>query len=136
MRTASLVRQPVPPPADPAVPGGVELLVRRLIDHLAAHPTSDLDDEPLILLDVEVDGVRCVLQRVVPRGRSEVLLSPREREIARMVARGYPNKAIAGVLEISTWTVGTYLRRIFAKLGVCSRAAMVARLSMDGVLSQ
>ena len=52
-------------------------------------------------------------------------LSPREREIARMVARGYPNKTIAAVLEISPFTVNTYLRRVFAKLGVPSRAAMV-----------
>ena len=45
-----------------------------------------------------------------------------------MVARGLPNKAIAAVLEISSWTVGTYLRRMFAKLGVTSRAAMIAKL--------
>jgi len=36
--------------------------------------------------------------------------------------------AIAAVLEISTWTVGTHLRRMFAKFGVNSRAAMVAQL--------
>jgi DNA-binding CsgD family transcriptional regulator len=53
-------------------------------------------------------------------------LSPREVEIARMVAQGHPNKVIAEVLEISEWTVATHLRRIFAKLGVTSRAAMVA----------
>jgi hypothetical protein len=45
-----------------------------------------------------------------------------------MVAKGYPNKTIAGVLNISAWTVCTHLRRTFAKLGVTSRAAMVARL--------
>jgi two-component system nitrate/nitrite response regulator NarL len=45
-----------------------------------------------------------------------------------MVAEGHPNKTIAAVLEISSWTVGTYLRRIFAKLNVTSRAAMVAKL--------
>jgi hypothetical protein len=45
-----------------------------------------------------------------------------------MVAKGYPNKTIAGVLNISCWTVGTHLRRIFAKLGVASRAAMIARI--------
>ena len=45
-----------------------------------------------------------------------------------MVAKGYPNKTIAGFLNISTWTVGTHLRRIFAKLGVASRAAMIARI--------
>jgi DNA-binding CsgD family transcriptional regulator len=59
------------------------------------------------------------------------MLSPREQEIARMVARGYPNKTIARVLDISTWTVGTHLRRMFAKLSVGSRAAMVARLLED-----
>jgi len=58
---------------------------------------------------------------------SAVSFSPREREIARMLAKGYPNKTIADVLEISPWTVSTHLRRIFAKLRVSSRAAMAAR---------
>jgi DNA-binding CsgD family transcriptional regulator len=61
------------------------------------------------------------------------MLSPREQEIARMVAEGYPNKTIAAVLDISSWTVGTYLRRIFAKFGVGSRAAMVARMLDKGL---
>jgi DNA-binding CsgD family transcriptional regulator len=56
------------------------------------------------------------------------LLSPREQEIARMVARGYANKTIASVLEISTWTVASHLRRIFVKLHVSSRAAMATSL--------
>jgi DNA-binding NarL/FixJ family response regulator len=50
-----------------------------------------------------------------------------------MVAKGYPNKTIAAVLEISSWTVCTHMRRIFAKLSVGSRAAMVARLMEDGL---
>ena len=55
-------------------------------------------------------------------------LTPREHEITRLVAKGLPNKTIAGVLDMSPWTVATHLRRVFAKLGVNSRAAMVARL--------
>jgi DNA-binding CsgD family transcriptional regulator len=78
-----------------------------------------------LLLDVEVDGVRCVLVREATR--ESVALSPREQEIARLVAERHPNKIIAAELDISAWTVGTHLRRIFAKLGVGSRAAMVAR---------
>jgi len=62
-------------------------------------------------------------------------LSPRELEIARMVAKGYPNKTIAAVLDISAWTVCTYLRRMFAKLSVSSRAALVARLLEDGTMA-
>lgn len=59
-------------------------------------------------------------------------LSPREQEIARLVAIGYPNKTIAGILDISPWTVATHVRRIFNKLGVHGRPAMIAELAHAG----
>jgi DNA-binding CsgD family transcriptional regulator len=62
----------------------------------------------------------------------EQLLSPREREIARLIAAGYPNKTIGGILDISPWTVATHIRRIFTKLRVHGRASMVARLATSG----
>lgn len=55
------------------------------------------------------------------------LLSGRELQIAALVAMGYPNKLVAYKLHISKWTVASYLRRIFSKLGVETRAAMVYR---------
>jgi DNA-binding CsgD family transcriptional regulator len=55
-------------------------------------------------------------------------LSPRELQIARLVAGGATNHAIARSLDISPWTVSTHLRRVFAKLGVGTRAEMVAQL--------
>ena len=55
------------------------------------------------------------------------LLTERELQIARLVALGRLNKQIAHQLHISEWTVATHLRRIFAKLGVDRRAAMVYR---------
>jgi DNA-binding CsgD family transcriptional regulator len=84
-----------------------------------------------ILFDIDVDGSRYMLIRSVPTERCTLSLSPREREIVRMVAQGRPNKVIAAVLNISSWTVCTHLRRIFAKLGVTSRAAMVAKVAAD-----
>ncbi len=86
-----------------------------------------------VLVDAEVDGSRYLLLRMP--NRSRIQLSPREQEIVRMVAKGHPNKVIADVLNISSWTVCTHLRRIFAKLGVGSRAAMVAQLLELGILS-
>jgi DNA-binding NarL/FixJ family response regulator len=56
-------------------------------------------------------------------------LTGRELEIAMLVAQGYATKNIAYKLQISEWTVSTYLCRAFAKLGVNSRAAMVYRLA-------
>lgn len=93
-----------------------------------------------VLFDVEIKGQRFVLIQfaVEPQPRIEPpvvrdcsTLSPREQEIARMVMKGYPNKTIAAVLDISVWTVGTHLRRIFSKLAVGNRASMVAQL-LDG----
>lgn len=88
-----------------------------------------------VLVDREVDGTRYLLIRMPQPTGKRVQLSPREQEIVRMVAKGHPNKVIADVLSISSWTVCTHLRRIFAKLGVGSRAAMVARLLEIGALS-
>ena len=120
---------------------GTMKLLRSLIGHVVstADPEAPADPEsPDILLDTEVDGVRCMLIRIHPRGsaHAQIVLSPREQEIARMVAAGYPNKTIAAVLDISSWTVGTHLRPVFAKLGVGSRAAMVARLLEDCLIKQ
>jgi DNA-binding CsgD family transcriptional regulator len=83
------------------------------------------------LLDIEVDGVRCRLVTEPAETPDDVALSPREREIARMVGAGHTNQAIADALGISAWTVSTHLRRVFGKLGVNSRAAMVARVVHD-----
>ena len=89
----------------------------------------ETDEREGVLLDVTVGHVRCLLVHQEPALR--VTLSPRERQIALMVAHGRTNQAIATSLDISVWTVSTHLRRIFAKLAVSSRAEMVARLLAD-----
>ena len=53
-------------------------------------------------------------------------LSPREREVIELLARGYLYKEIAAQLDISVQTVNTYIRRIYEKLHVRSRAQAVA----------
>lgn len=110
-------------------------LVHQLVDKIHPRDSRWLEDDD-VLLDVSVNGVRCLLVRTrsMVEGISSIPLSPREIEISRMVAKGLPNKTIAAVLDISTWTVGTHMRRVFAKLGVGSRAAMVARLAEYGII--
>jgi DNA-binding NarL/FixJ family response regulator len=54
-------------------------------------------------------------------------LSPREREVIEMLARGFLYKEIAETLNISVRTVDTYIRRIYEKLHVRSRAQAVAK---------
>lgn len=97
--------------------------------------SSSRNSSEEILFDIEVDGLRYLLVRMPVANRIRAQLSPRELEIGRMVAKGHPNKVIADVLNISSWTVCTHLRRMFAKLGVGSRAAMVAQLAESGMFS-
>lgn len=119
----------------------VDYELRRLVGRLVAGsrllrrgPGHDDGATPAVdvLLDLEVDGVRCLLtRRRVARNTGVRRLTAREREVAQMVAVGLTNAAIAGKLELSPWTVSTHLRRIFAKLDVPTRAAMVAVLADD-----
>jgi DNA-binding CsgD family transcriptional regulator len=114
----------------------VEELIHQLVSLLgkqnaALEGRSDLIPEEIIL-DRTVDAVRYLLIRMPPATPGHAPLSPREHEIVRMVADGHPTKVIAGVLNISCWTVTAHLRRIFMKLGVTSRPAMVARSLEEG----
>jgi DNA-binding CsgD family transcriptional regulator len=51
-------------------------------------------------------------------------LSPRELEVAELVAQGRTNRQVAETLHLSEKTVENHLSRIFSKLGVSSRAAL------------
>jgi len=66
--------------------------------------------------------IRGVTGRAGPTGK----LSPRERQVLQLVADGYENKQVAAELELSEATVKTYLRGVFERLEVSSRAEAVA----------
>jgi DNA-binding NarL/FixJ family response regulator len=59
-------------------------------------------------------------------------LSPREQEVLDLLARGYLYKEIAERLNISVPTVNTYVRRVYEKLHVRSRAQAVAKYAHLG----
>jgi len=56
-------------------------------------------------------------------------LSPREREVLELLARGYLYKEIADMLHISVPTVNAHIRRIYEKLHVRSRSQAVAKFT-------
>jgi len=103
----------------------LERLVRLLIDECSAGRAPTPGELPV--LELEVEGIRYVV-RVAIHASPRSALSPREHEIAEMIGHGLPNKTIAANLGISSWTVSTHLRRMFAKFGVNSRAALVAKI--------
>ena len=64
------------------------------------------------------------------------LLTPREREIAALVARGKNNRAIAGDLCVSLRTVENHLYSIFSKLAVANRTELALAVYRSATLLQ
>lgn len=60
-------------------------------------------------------------------------LTPREREVARLVTLGYTNRRIAATLVVSPETVKTHIHHALEKLGVRSKADLRLRLTEMGV---
>jgi LuxR family maltose regulon positive regulatory protein len=63
---------------------------------------------------------------------SILTLSPREKEVLSLLARGLSNPEIGRTLFISPKTVKVHVRHIFEKLGVTSRAAAALRAAQLG----
>jgi DNA-binding CsgD family transcriptional regulator len=63
------------------------------------------------------------------RPNSARVLTRREAEILRWVARGKTNREIAALLFVSPHTVRTHLEHAFEKLGVHTRAAAIAKMN-------
>ncbi len=65
-------------------------------------------------------------QRPPPRGVGEGVagLTPRELEVARLVAQRKSNKAIGKALNMATRTASTHLSNIYQKLGISSRGEL------------
>ncbi|HEY1692032.1 MAG TPA: LuxR C-terminal-related transcriptional regulator [Polyangiaceae bacterium] len=99
-------------PTPPRLPTGSVVAVARL------------DEDPVF------GGARCAAVRVEAPQRPAAIegLSKREREIARLLVAGYSGVNVAAISGLSENTVRTYVRRLYAKLGVNNRADLVRKL--------
>ena len=70
--------------------------------------------------------VGSLLGRPARPGAPSVGLSEREEEVLRLIARGFTNREIAEQLDVSVKTVETHKARAMEKLGLESRAGIVA----------
>ena len=64
-----------------------------------------------------------------------VLLSPREREVLRLIAHGYSMAEVAERLSLSIKTVDTYKTRLTEKLGTTKKSELVSYALKYGLLS-
>jgi DNA-binding NarL/FixJ family response regulator len=62
-------------------------------------------------------------------------LTPRESQVLRLVAEGYSNQEIAGLLVIAESTAKTHAKRVLAKIGARDRAQAVVIAYQSGLMN-
>lgn len=95
-----------------------------------------------VLEPADPDGgqrLSLVIEPVAPYELAEVIaeaygLTPREREVARLVVAGSSNPEVAAALSIALTTVQDHVKNLYAKLGVGSRHELTARMFFDQYL--
>ncbi|MGE5803506.1 MAG: LuxR C-terminal-related transcriptional regulator, partial [Gemmatimonadota bacterium] len=85
--------------------------------------TQSLDTPPHALSPVRVEADR-------PK-----VLSPRERQVLRLLAQGYSNQQIAARINVSVKTVETHRTRLSEKLGLKGRAELYRFAVESGILA-
>jgi len=81
------------------------------------------------------DAASAVARRIAANGKEKTTaLTPRQREILRMLSLGLENKQIARRLGIGVHTVKTHVSRVLAKLGASSRTEAVVFALRDRLI--
>jgi len=76
-----------------------------------------------------LDAARCrLVNEVDDVGRRWFTLTEREQEVGRLMLIGYGNKDVAEALNIQPDTVNKHRMKVFNKMGVSGRAALMALL--------
>lgn len=68
------------------------------------------------------------------QGNTPSVLSARETEVLELITKGFTADEIAKALEVSTHTVQTYVRRIYTKLKVTSKAEAIYEARYQGLV--
>ncbi|HEY7202389.1 MAG TPA: response regulator transcription factor [Candidatus Dormibacteraeota bacterium] len=134
-----------------AVPGARVLVLSSFADDERVFAAMQAGAAGYLLKDVEPDALAGAI-RDVHRGRPALHpdvaarlmrrvaepapehLTPREREVLRLVVEGYANKQIASRLRITEKTVKTHVSSILQKLGVPDRTAAAVLAIRQGLV--
>lgn len=88
----------------------------------------------LVVIDPELSALLPVAVHREPTDPPD-MLTPRERQVLELVARGYPNKTIAYELGISEHTAKFHVGSLLTKLNAASRTEVVTNATRRGLLT-
>jgi DNA-binding CsgD family transcriptional regulator len=109
--------------------------LRRAADDLDARGAAGYRDAALRVLRRLGERPRPAPARAAPADEAGglAILTPREREVAALVAEGRTNRQIGAQLHLSEKTIEKHVSSAMAKLGVSSRTGIARLVERDGV---
>jgi len=146
---AAALAEPAATAAD-RVPAPLDATEARLLAARAHAAAGDTEHAKALFQQVAADAARGAGQRLYDDAARELRrlgthvsaagrraarrdqdhqLTPREHDVATLVAQGHSNKQVAAALHLSVGTVENILTRTYAKLGVRSRTQLARKLT-------
>jgi DNA-binding NarL/FixJ family response regulator len=110
-------------------PGDMLAEIRSL--HAGGSPISPLIARQILTRFREAPAVA----EVAPE-REHAVLSAREKEVLEFITKGFTAMEIAQLTKVSQHTVQTYVRRIYSKLNVTSKAEAIYEARSQGILGR
>ncbi|MGV2293436.1 response regulator transcription factor [Trinickia sp. YCB016] len=103
----------------------------RIVDEIRSVANGGSPISPII--------ARQILARLQQGSKSEAapapLLSAREKEVLSLITKGFKAQEIATLMHLSPFTVRTFVRRIYSKLKVTSKAEAIYEARTLGLLA-
>jgi DNA-binding NarL/FixJ family response regulator len=109
-------------------PGDMLAEIRGL--HAGGSPISPLIARQILTRFRSMPGAAA---EVAPE-RVPAMLSAREKEVLELITKGFTAGEIARLVQVSQHTVQTYVRRIYSKLKVTSKAEAIYEARSQGIL--
>ena len=107
----------------------------RLVDEIRSVASGGSPISPIIarqlLARLRLSGVQSVKPAITPASP----LSGREKEVLELITKGFKAHEMAALMQLSPFTVKTFVRRIYSKLNVSSRAEAIYEARTLGLLA-
>jgi DNA-binding NarL/FixJ family response regulator len=110
----------------------------RIVDEIRSLASGGSPISPIIARRIlerfRQRGIESGLESGKPEAEAAPLLSAREKEVLDFITKGFKTQEIAALMQLSHFTVRTFVRRIYSKLKVSSKAEAIYEARTLGLL--
>jgi len=106
----------------------------RIVDEIRSAASGGSPISPIIARQILARLRRGGTETAKPQGEAVPQLSAREKEVLDLITKGFKTQEIAALMQLSPFTVRTFVRRIYSKLQVTSKAEAIYEARTLGLL--